>query len=95
MKNLRGLQKKIMNHYVDFGDMNQKCINDEILLLALGGQVPIDKLLLRLEKLKKIELANQVDLTEYYKQQDQIRNTFGGPTGVVAQDYIPAPENDI
>ena len=67
MKNLRALQKKIMNHYVDLSEMNIKHINDETLNLALGGQVPIDKLLLRLEKLKNIELANQVDLTEYYK----------------------------
>ena len=35
---------------------SQKNINDDVFLLALSGQVPLDKLLLRLQKLKGIEI---------------------------------------
>ena len=65
-KDVRALQKKIMNHFVDL-EPNQKNLNDEIFLLALSGQVPIDKLLLRLQRLKPhtFDIEGQVDPTEW------------------------------
>ena len=67
-KDVRALQKKIMNHFVDL-EPSQKNLNDEIFLLALSGQVPIDKLLLRLRRLKPhaFDLEAQVDPTEWFQ----------------------------
>ena len=62
-KELRNLQKKVLNNMIDL-EPSQKNINDDVFLLALSGQVPIDKLLLRLQTLKGIEINGQVDGAE-------------------------------
>ena len=49
-RQVRQLQKKIINHFVEI-DPSQKNLNDEF-LLALSGQIPIDKLLKRLAVIK-------------------------------------------
>jgi hypothetical protein len=46
-KQIRNLQKKVLNHFIEL-EPSQKNLNDDVFLLALSGQVPIDKLLLRL-----------------------------------------------
>lgn len=63
-KQIRQLQKKIINHFVEI-DPSQKNLNDEF-LLALSGQIPIDKLLKRLAIIKGVQLRHQVDYE--YKQ---------------------------
>lgn len=54
-KKTRQLQKKVLNHMIDL-EATQKNLNDDAFLLALTGQVPIDKLLYRMQKIKNIEI---------------------------------------
>ena len=52
-----------MNNFVQV-ELNQRYSNDDVFLLALSGQVPVDKLLIRLQNVKKTELRAQVDAEE-------------------------------
>ena len=70
-KEVRQLQKRILNHFVEIdptlvssGSSAQKNLNDEF-LLALSGQVPIDKLLKRLAAVRDVKLWNQVEQAEF------------------------------
>ena len=50
-KQTRKTQKRILNHLIDL-EPSQKNFYDDVFMLALSGQVPVDKLLARLEHLK-------------------------------------------
>lgn len=83
-KQIRQLQKKIINHFVEI-DPAHKNLNDEF-LLALSGQVPIDKLLKRLSAIKGVQLWHQVDQTEFGAKSQQLQ---GSPTPGATSERLP------
>jgi hypothetical protein len=50
-----------MNHFVQT-ELDHKFSYDDLFLLALSGQVPIDKLLLRLQNIKHADVQGQVQM---------------------------------
>ncbi|CDW79524.1 UNKNOWN [Stylonychia lemnae] len=56
----RKIQKKILDNYVEI-EVNQQNLSDEMYLLALSGLVPIDKLIQRMNNMKKWELSKNLN----------------------------------
>lgn len=89
---IRQLQKRILNHFIEIdpafvhGGPTQKNLNDEF-LLALSGQVPIDKLLKRLAAVRDVKLWNQVDFQEFMTKS-------GGPGNTLQNSPNPAPSSE-
>ena len=54
---MREIQKKMMNHFINF-EPAQANFNDDLFMLALSGLVPVDKLLLRMRAVKNIDLKH-------------------------------------
>jgi hypothetical protein len=55
-------------------ELFQRYSNDDMFLLALSGQVPVDKLLIRLQNFKKMEIKGQVELGESNDEAEDVRN---------------------
>lgn len=72
-------------------DPSQKNLNDEF-LLALSGQIPIDKLLKRLAMLKGAQLWHQVDQSEFLAKTQPVQGS-ATPGGVASERVTAAPDD--
>ena len=60
-KEVRALQKKVLNNLIDI-EPTQKNLSEDMFLLAISGQVPIDKLLSRLQSTNNvIDVRQQIE----------------------------------
>jgi hypothetical protein len=98
-KEVRQLQKRILNHFVEIdpalisSNPTQKNLNDEF-LLALSGQVPLDKLLKRLAAIKDVKLWNQVDQSEFLSKGGQLLQNSPVPGGTATSEKMQAGSNE-